>query len=1357
MESTADIEGVITQLVLPSGATTSAQQSQCASYLVSYASQPGAWATFPAIVAGAAPSAVRFFAANGLYWKVRTDWHSLLPADRERLLGHLWAALEGAAGGVAADVPVLRRQCLALGAATVQTSGALAPLFSRVASLATRVLSGGGGGGGALLLLVCAEALSSVAEMAEELSMSVPPQLRRELQQDAVAAAGGVRDLLLAAATGDSSPASVAAAAAACAAAPRGGGGGGGGGEAPLPAAALASLLRCARVWSSPGKAGAAFVAACLAGDAPLLRAAVDVIAALPAADCSGEAAGLFTAAFEWSRAGCGIQIAEKRRALTAVGTALLLRSPALAAAAGGGAAAAVRHWAEALAAVCSEAEWLCGEGSVARPPELAALPLGGFRFALAAADVDPGGGAPRATVGGVPLGVGCLLADCVLQCAAASPPPHVAVLALEFVDYVEVAARHPFFRGPAHASLVLVVAAQCVDSRAGAGRPDAEAWAAYRSDVCPDALHVAASLLGGPAYVRALLALLPAPGAPGGAHAALRAALPPHVWAPGCPEWARVEAVLHCLAVTQDLELLLREALAGAPGAGGGARGFPLAGGGAGSPGSTGSAGGGWRGGGAVFAPRFEGAPPPPVADVLLALLLRVVSAQPAALVPELVTTALQLLRVAASAVDVESALPGALPLVAADATYWPSGAPPLHTCLRDVVEAVASFCATGLRGGGGGAAPWWRRAAQGGGDALAAAAATAAAAFGGSCGAGGGGGRPGAHFFLSGGDGDGGDGEGEGGEEGEEDGGGGWRAGAERATFTVGSACARTLARLLRSFGGSEANPCAYLWPEKHLLPLVGAWEEASGAGGVLAHRPRAELLRELVGLAMLLGKGAREDALRCALALPVARLQGVLAAAAALPPGAPLPPHAEMILSTELALLGSLLLDLAASEGSKGAPSRSRSASGGSFAGEGEVDGFGGGGWVGGVGGGGGGGGSHPFGGADAAASAPPPPPAEPHPLLWLGEALWPSLDALLPRLSAGAAVGRASAAGALSVALAWTAHAIRCFPPLLPSRLSPSISSAAALYAASRAPQALVVVDWALLSLLPHTDGHASAAAAAAAAAGSGTLAPELAASCGALLAALVGTTYGAAGAAAASGWRGAAMDPPPVPAEFFDMCHAALVVCPSVLCAPLPPGAVPPPFSSLAAVCLALLHAAFRGGDGRCARAGAAFLKDVLSSPAVGGAAVGAVREAAGALGAAVAAGLTATEGDDVSHSAVECLCALLRSVAAAEVVAALGEGVEAAATAAAAALMAATADAAARARLADAAARGEALAERTTLLSLSPAERHAVITGAAAGLHGGRTPPNKLRALLKVFSEVCRSKEEKLALIGYLM
>jgi hypothetical protein len=66
-------------------------------------------------------------------------------------------------------------------------------------------------------------------------------------------------------------------------------------------------------------------------------------------------------------------------------------------------------------------------------------------------------------------------------------------------------------------------------------------------------------------------------------------------------------------------------------------------------------------------------------------------------------------------------------------------------------------------------------------------------------------------------------------------------------------------------------------------------------------------------------------------------------------------------------------------------------------------------------------------------------------------------------------------------------------------------------------------------------------------------------------------------------------------------------------------------------------------------------------------------------------------------------------------------------------------------------------ARGEALAERTTLLSLSPAERHAVITGAAAGLHGGRTPPNKLRALLKVFSEVCRSKEEKLALIGYLM
>jgi hypothetical protein len=1345
LATATDITGIITQIVHGGDASS---QSACASFMVAYSAHPASWSTFPAIVAGGGSSAVRFFAANGLYWKVRTDWPSLPAGARDALLGQLWGALEGAAGAAASDVPVLRRQCLALGAAAVQTRGALAPLFSRVASLASRVLSGGGGGGGdggALQLLACAEALGAVVEMAEELS-GVPAGLRGELRRDAAAAAGAVRDLLLAGVAGGGSPANVGAAAAACAAATAPDG------ASPLPAAALASLLRCARVWSSSFTAGAAFSAACIAGDAPLLRAAVDALAALPGA-AGGEAAGLFTGVFKSLQASAaagaaGVTAAEKARALTSVGTALLLRSPALAAAvaSGGGAGGAVGYWAEALAAVCGEAEWLCGEGSVAQPAELSALPLGGFLFALAAADVDPATGAPRAAVGGAPLGVGCLLADCALQCAAASPPPHVAVSALEKVDILTVASRHPFFRGPAQTALVQIVAAQCVDARAGVCRPDADSWQAYRTELDP--LFAAASLLGGAAYVRALLALLPAPGSPGGVHGALAAALPRHAWAVGVPEWARVEAVLHCLAMTP--ESALREAVeagtfAVGPVGGGNPLSFPLAAAG-GSP-----AGGGARSPGHAAAATHGG----PLVEVLLALLLRIVSQPPAALAPELVTSALQLLRVAASVMDAESAIPGAAALVAADAVFWPSGAPPVHTCMRDVVEAVAHFCCAGLRGGGGGgASPWWRGGGAGRAApavstaaALEAAAATAAESFGSSCVAGdGGAGRAAAAFFqgrleTSGGD------AGEGGEE--ED--GGWLAGAERASFTVGSSCARTLSRLLRSFGRSSANSSAYLWPEKYLMPLVAAWEEASGAGGVLSHHARATLLRDLVRLAMLLGKGERESALRRVLALPLARLHGVLSGASASPPGAPLPPDAEMIVSTELALLGSLLVDLTASEGSKGAPSRSRSASGESLTEGGESGGaFGGGGWAGGAGGGWGVG---PGGGGFGATPLPAPP--DNHPLLWLGEALWPALDGLLPRLSAGAGAGRATAAGALSVALAWTCHALRCFPPLLPARLAPTISSAAALYGASRAPQALLVVSWALMAFLP-SDGLASAAAAAAAAAGSG-LSPELTASCGALLSSLVGTTFAAAGAAAAAGWRGG-MDPPPVSAEFFDVCKAALKVCPAVLYAPLPPSApAPPPFSSLMGVCLALLEAAFRDSDGRAARAGVGFLKDVLSLPAMGTAAGGAVREAAGALGAAVAAGLTATEGDNVSHSAIECLSALLRSAAAMEVVAAVGAGVEAAAGAAAAALLGTTSDVEERARIAQAAAAGAAM-EENGVLSLSSAERRTVVTGAAAGLHGGSEQVVKrMEALLKTFARLCRRCSDKDALQGYMM
>ena len=306
--SPQDLIRTITVLTEPP--TDPAHQSRCAAFLFTFASHPAAWAAFPAVIASPAPPPVRFFAANGLYSKVRCEWHALPPPARDAVLGQLWAALEGAAAGGAggSDVPVLRRLCLALAAATVQTLGALAPLFSRVAALATRALSAPPLPHGALLLLVCAEALCAAAEMAEELQL--PPRIRGALQSDAAAAAPSVHALLLAlVAGGAGSPVGVDTAAAACAAA-------GGAPDAPLPALALAAALRCARAWCAPGCAGAVFPSACLAGDAPLLRAAVEALAALPGAACGGcaaEAAGFFTAVFEDSGGGAAAAAAAAR------------------------------------------------------------------------------------------------------------------------------------------------------------------------------------------------------------------------------------------------------------------------------------------------------------------------------------------------------------------------------------------------------------------------------------------------------------------------------------------------------------------------------------------------------------------------------------------------------------------------------------------------------------------------------------------------------------------------------------------------------------------------------------------------------------------------------------------------------------------------------------------------------------------------------------------------------------------------------------------------------------------------------------------------------------------------------------
>ena len=491
------VEQAITALYTSAAAADANAANQ---WLLAYTATPGAWAAYPALLTSSPHAEVRFFAANALYHKVRAAWGGLrAPQEREGVVAHLWATLEGAGAG--ADVAVQRRLCLALAAATVQTPGELPAFYSRFAALAGRVLASGDASEASVrALLVCTEALAAAAELGTE--MQLPPGAREALARDLAAVAPGVLQLLHALLARPESPASVAAAL-----------------RPGAPAAVCAALLgalNCFRAWALAGSRAApatkAFTLAALRAPGVLL-AAVDLLAATgehasasgASASASATLASAAVSAVTLVLAdAAGLELEAKHEALTAVALRALAGLPALRAACAPRAPPAPAYlcaWGELLEALCREGEWLAtggGGGCAAlQPAALGGLPLGSFRFALAAADAGSDG-APVLACGGVPMGVGVLLADAVLALAASPRPPLAAFFALEVVQTLGVGERHPFVRHHAHAALALVLVGQFVDPRArGAAAAaaaaealsDREAWLDLRKLWCKDAL----------------------------------------------------------------------------------------------------------------------------------------------------------------------------------------------------------------------------------------------------------------------------------------------------------------------------------------------------------------------------------------------------------------------------------------------------------------------------------------------------------------------------------------------------------------------------------------------------------------------------------------------------------------------------------------------------------------------------------------------------------------------------------------------------------------------------------------------------------------------------------------------------
>jgi len=110
---------------LLTASSSEAERRAANEWLVGFAKTAEAWGAAEELVRPSeAAEEVAFFAANLLYSKIKTEWHTLADAPRRQLRDALWSAACGRpSGGEGQPGPAARRLCLALAAAAARTEG----------------------------------------------------------------------------------------------------------------------------------------------------------------------------------------------------------------------------------------------------------------------------------------------------------------------------------------------------------------------------------------------------------------------------------------------------------------------------------------------------------------------------------------------------------------------------------------------------------------------------------------------------------------------------------------------------------------------------------------------------------------------------------------------------------------------------------------------------------------------------------------------------------------------------------------------------------------------------------------------------------------------------------------------------------------------------------------------------------------------------------------------------------------------------------------------------------------------------------------------------------------------------------
>ncbi|CAI5461341.1 unnamed protein product [Closterium sp. Yama58-4] len=165
------------------------RKSQANAWLTSFAATPAAWGVAASLVESAQSMEVRYFCANLLLSKARSDLSALLPDSRAELGAHLLRLVASYMTNSSVPPVVLSRVCLVVAAVALRSANqhalnasTLLDVVLRAADVAEKSeggtsahgLGGGGGGGGGgsasdQALAVVVAVLQGVAEEAEQL------------------------------------------------------------------------------------------------------------------------------------------------------------------------------------------------------------------------------------------------------------------------------------------------------------------------------------------------------------------------------------------------------------------------------------------------------------------------------------------------------------------------------------------------------------------------------------------------------------------------------------------------------------------------------------------------------------------------------------------------------------------------------------------------------------------------------------------------------------------------------------------------------------------------------------------------------------------------------------------------------------------------------------------------------------------------------------------------------------------------------------------------------------------------------------------------------------------------------------